>query len=284
MSAPSSPLPRAGLIGPTTFLYAALLVVPLLLLAAESFRPYVGGRIGGTSGWTVKNYADFLHVEYARSFRETVLLSLYASAAGLLLAFPLAHLIARTRSRMVRRVWINVLVAALFLDLLIRSYALALMFGPTGIGPLVAEYFGIFGNDVSYVRGQVLLGLMYFVIPLSTLTLVGPIENINPKLCEAALTLGAPRWKSVLVTDVALSVPAILSSFLISFSLCVSAFTVPLILGKGFVVFVANLIYERFADIANFPSGAALSVLLLVLSLAVVYAISRSIRLLTRQA
>ena len=69
-------------------------------------------------------------------------------------------------------------------------------------------------------------------------------------------------------------VPGLLSAFLISFTLCLSAFVVPMILGKGKILFVSNLIYARFSEIANYPSGSAISIIMLVLSLLIIYGVS----------
>lgn len=271
------------LILPTAVIYAVLLLGPLVILAIESFRPYIGGRIGGSAGWTVDNYTALLRVQYAVYFGRTLGLSLIACVIGALLAYPVAHLIARTRSRRKRRLWINLLVSSLFLDALIRCYALLLFFGPTGVVlPVLHAYFGILGNDSLLLKCQVVVGLLYLVIPIYALTLVGPIENINPRIAEAALTLGASYWKSILVTDVVLSLPAIFSGFFITFTLCITSFIVPMILGQGFIVFIANLIYERFFDSANYPSGAALAILMVILVLAIVYLITRIARLVSR--
>ena len=274
------------LIVPTLLLYLLLLVGPLAILGVESFRPHIGGRIGGLSeGWTVENYSLLLRVQYAVYFRNTLLLSFVTCAIGMVLAYPVARCIARTRSLRTRRLWINLLVASLFLDTLVRCYALALFFGPTGVVlPVLRAYFGILGNNSILLQCQVVVGLLYLVIPISALNLVGPIENINPSLAEAAQTLGASYWKSALVTDVALSVPAIWSCFFITFTLCITSFIVPMLLGKGFVIFIANLIYSRFSESADYPGGAALSLLVLLLSMAIVYAVSRVAQLLSRRA
>jgi len=63
-----------------------------------------------------------------------------------------------------------------------------------------------------------------------------------------------------------------------TFTICITSFIVPLLLGNGFVNFVAGLIYQRFSENADYPSGAALSILVLVVSLALVYMMSRLVR------
>ena len=86
--------------------------------------------------------------------------------------------------------------------------------------------------------------------------------------------LGAPRWKSHVSITVPLCIPGILSAFLICFTLCLSAFVIPMILGKGKVLFVSNLIYSRFSEIANYPSGSAIAIVMLFLSLVIIYSIN----------
>jgi ABC-type spermidine/putrescine transport system permease subunit I len=107
------------------------------------------------------------------------------------------------------------------------------------------------------------------------LTLIGTLQNVNPSLEAAAQVLGAPRWKAFLSVTVPLTSRGIVSAFLIAYTLCISAFVVPLILGKGVILLVANLIYSRFSEVANYPGGAAIAVIMLLLSLGIVYGVLR---------
>jgi ABC-type spermidine/putrescine transport system permease subunit I len=116
---------------------------------------------------------------------------------------------------------------------------------------------------------------MHFIIPMSVLILVGTLQNINPRLVEAAQALGASRSTAHLTITVPLSARGTLSAFLIGYTLCISAFVVPLILGKGRLLFISNLIYSRFSEVANYPSGAALSIVLLASSFIVIYLVTR---------
>jgi putative spermidine/putrescine transport system permease protein len=115
---------------------------------------------------------------------------------------------------------------------------------------------------------------MHHNVPLSALILIGTIQNVNPRFADAAQALGAPRWRAHLSMTVPLSIRGILSAFLINFSIALSAFVNPWVLGKGKVLFMSNLIYARFGEAANYPSGAAIAIQLLVLSLAMIYVIT----------
>jgi ABC-type spermidine/putrescine transport system permease subunit I len=83
-------------------------------------------------------------------------------------------------------------------------------------------------------------------------------------------------WKAHATITLPLSARGLLAAFMLCFTFAISAFVIPMVLGKGRVLFVSNLIYSRFGEIGNYPGGAALSVTLLALSLIVVYALDRA--------
>jgi ABC-type spermidine/putrescine transport system permease subunit I len=118
-------------------------------------------------------------------------------------------------------------------------------------------------------------GLLHYIIPVAALTLLGTIQNLDTRLVDAAQSLGAPGWKAHLSITLPLSMPGILSAFLVSLTFSISAFVIPMVLGKGRVLFLSNLIFNRFSEIANYPSGAAISMVMLIVSLVVVYLISQ---------
>ena len=125
--------------------------------------------------------------------------------------------------------------------------------------------------------------VVVFVLPVAALMLIGTFQNINPQLEQAASSLGAPRWHVASSVTLPLAVPGLLSAFMITFAMCISNFVVPLILGRGVVLFTTNLMYTRFSDVANYPSGAAIGIIMLVLAIAVVYTLSVLVRTLFPQ-
>ena len=194
---------------------------------------------------------------------------------ALLVGFPIAYYVARTRSRRIRNVAIALLITLMFLSALVRVYSLELTFGTVGAMMPVLRFFEISTNSRTYIQWLVVAGLLHFIVPMAALILIGTIQNVNPRLVEAAQALGALRWKAHLTITVPLSTRGILSAFLICYTLSISAFVVPMVLGKGKVLFVSNLIYRRFSEVANYPSGSAISITLLVISLVIVYVVSR---------
>ncbi len=273
------------LLVPGAAIFLALFVAPMATLFDESLRPFVPGRIGSAADapLTLANYAELLDPAFLRFVVETFRISLVTTVVGLAAAYPVAYWIARRMSPRMRAVAVGALVTFVFLSVLVRTYALELSFGAVSpLRPLLAA-LDLNPNSRTYIEALVGAGLLQFVIPVSALMLLGTLQNLDPRLVDAAQALGATAWKAHLTVTLPLSVQGLLSAFLVSFTFAISAFVIPMILGKGRVLFLSNLIYTRFSEIANYPSGAAIAIVTLVVSLAAVYLVSRLVTVSARQ-
>ncbi|MGV8984733.1 MAG: ABC transporter permease [Cypionkella sp.] len=258
---------------PAAVIFLMLFVLPMAGLFVESLRYYEPGSIGSAAGapFTTANYAELVKPSFANFALQTLRISLTASVAGVFFALPLAHWTARKLSPQWRTLAVGFFVTLMFLSVLVRTYALELTFGATGpLGPTLRA-IGISTNSRAYIEILVGAGLLHYIIPMATLTLLATFQNVDPRLTDAAQALGAPAWKAHLTITLPLCIRGILAAFLFGFTFSISAFVIPMILGKGRVLFISNLIYTRFSEIANYPSGAAISVVLFVLAMVMVY-------------
>jgi putative spermidine/putrescine transport system permease protein len=257
-------------------IFTAFFLLPIAGLVGESVKLYVPGSIGSAEGAprTLENYRELARASFAGVVFQTLLIAALASVVGVLLSLPFAHWIVRRMAPSSRALVLCLLIALMFLSVLVRTYSLELSLGAAGPARALLTPLGVLPNSKGYIFILVGLGLLHYVIPMATLTLVGTIQNIDPRLVDAASVLGAPAWKAHFTVTVPLAARGLLAAFLFSFTFSVSAFVIPMILGKGRVVFVSNLIFSRFSEIANYPSGAAISIVVLVISLAIIFAIS----------
>jgi ABC-type spermidine/putrescine transport system permease subunit I len=246
-------------------------------LAVESFRLFTPGRVGAAADapFTLGNYTDLLNLPVAGLFAETLRISILASLVGLVVAYPLAWHIVRRWSRRLRALTTGFMVTLLLLSMLVRTYAIELTFGSVSILRPVLRAVGISPNSGWYIECLVGGGLLHYVIPVATLTLLGTVQNIDPRLIEAAQSLGAPAWRAHLTVTLPLSRAGLVGAFLIGLTFSISAFVIPMVLGKGRVLFLSNSIYNRFSELADYPSGAAIAMVMLAVSLALVVAVSR---------
>ena len=267
--------PAVLLLIPGFLVLTLFLLLPLGNVLLESTKQYIPGGIGGKAGtFTIANYFELFHPVYLNFLYEMIWMCVISTTAGVAVAFPIGYFVARRKSGRFRTIAIGFLVGMLFLSVLVRVYSIELAFGPVGLGVWLSRVLGVSTNSTVYTQVLVIIGLMHHNVPLSALILVGTIQNVNPRLADAAQALGAPRWRAHLAITVPLSVRGVLSAVLINFSIALSAFINPWVLGKGKVLFMSNLIYNRFGEAANYPSGSAISIQLLLLSLAMIYVIT----------
>jgi len=269
---------QALLLAPGLVMLGGLLGLPIALMAIESFHPYVPGRAGSGAGWTLANYTELMRAAYAFYYWDTFRIGLIVSVLGVGLGAPIAWLAARTRRHATRLFIFGLLIGLLFLSLIARLYAIQMTWGATGPLAFVGDLIGIPVRSARYAEVQVLVGLLHFVLPMCALMLIGTFQNINPRLEDAATSLGAPRWQVALDVTLPLAVPGIATAFSISLAMCISNFVVPLILGRGVILFTTNLMYTRFSDVANYPSGAAIGILMLLLAICIIYLMAIAVR------
>lgn len=262
---------------PALGFFLVFLMAPLATLLVESLRIYTPGRVGSVegTGFTVENYSELFSFTYASFFLDTFRISLIATTIALVIGFSIAYRLARMPSGPRRTTILAFLVLVLFISTLIRVYAVALTFGPTGLLPVVARALSLNPNGGLVIEALVVFGLLQYLTPITVLTLIGTIQNINPRFVEAATALGASRVVAHATITLPLSIRGVISAGLINYTLCIGAFAIPMILGRGRLQFVSNLIYARFSQVSNFPSGAAISMVILILSIVLIYLINR---------
>jgi putative spermidine/putrescine transport system permease protein len=259
-------------LGPALGVFVVGFLSPLINLAIESLKQFTPGRVGSVEGAvaTVQNYHELANQAFANVLFTTFWIGGVAAIVGQLVAFPLAYLMVRRLSVRMRTLTLGFLITLVLSSVLIKTYAIELTFGSVGILRPLLLSVGLSPNSREYINLVVIAGLVHSIIPVATLTLMGAMQSIDPRLLDAAQSLGAPGWKAHLSITLPLSLPALISSTLVSLTFAISAFVIPMVLGRGRVLFMSNVIYTRFSDIANYPSGAAISLVMLAAALSVI--------------
>jgi spermidine/putrescine transport system permease protein len=234
---------------PTVFLLAFFLV-PALIVVVAGFRET--GEFGGLAplpALSLDAYrfllGDVIYLEiFARSFLVATLTTLIC----IVLAYPLAWLIARSPKQ--RRDFLVLLVILPFAsNFLVRIYAWIMLLGPA---------------NLLYTPFAVIVGMVYAHLPFMVLPLYTNLEKHDPALLEAAQDLGANGWTRFWRVTFPLSLPGIFSGSALVFIPVLGMFAVPELLGGTGDILIGNLIKEQFLDNRDWPLGSALSIMLTV--------------------
>jgi putative spermidine/putrescine transport system permease protein len=249
---------------PALVVFIAFWLLPMGRLAQVS--------VSGKAGFAI--YAAVVtDVQYFRSLVSTVTLSAATTIATLALSLVAGLFLQRNRFPG-RSVLVSMLTLPLAFPGVVIGFLVILFAGRQGlIGDLTSWLFGeklVF----AYGMGGLFTGYLYFSIPRVILTLMASIEKLDPALEEAARSLGATPWQ--VTRDVILPAlrPAMLSSGAICFATAMGAFGTAFTLATQINVLPIT-IYNEFTNYANFPIAAALSIVLGVITWAVL-AIART--------
>lgn len=258
------------LLAPYTALLLGFFLAPLLFMLAISVSLESFGQLEW--GFTLQHYARFFADGfYLAVLWDTLVLGGLVTAAALLLGYPLAYHLARTRSRW-KPLLIVCILSPLLVGIVIRCYGWMILLADRGlINASLVEAGWIAGPlPLMYNRFGVGIALVHVFLPFMVLSLTGVLKRIDPHLLEAATTLGASPWRAFLEVTLPLSLPGILAGSLLVFSLAISSFVVPVLLGGFKVLVLPMIVYEQVLSVFDWPFGAANALVLLVLSVALI--------------
>jgi ABC-type spermidine/putrescine transport system permease subunit I len=257
---------------------AALFALPLALLFVFSFFQNVsGGYVRYVL--TLENYVRLVQEPlYVERLLFTLRIAAVTTIGSLVLGYPLAYRLATTRSSLLRRTVMIVVVSSLWLTFIIRGYAWAVLLRSNGLLPGIASAIGLTEEPVSLVPGYwaLVVSMIYVFLPFMVLTLYTSISNVDHELREAARNLGAGPLTTFRHVTLPLTKNGIISGSLLVFVLSLGVYVLPRILGSPPQWTLAVVIGNQVTIESNVAFGATLSI---VLMLVVVALIAVTIRL-----
>jgi putative spermidine/putrescine transport system permease protein len=264
------PLLLAGPIGVALFVF---LVLPYVTIVVMSFRvPSTTAAYG--QGFTIANYAKALTDElYLGTLVDTLRIALTVTVICLVLGYPVAFHLARTRSRW-RGLLYGLVLSPLLVGVVIRSFGWIILLANNGIINQLLRDFDLPRMRLMYNEFGVTLALVHIFLPFMVLPLVGAIQGIDPRLEEAARSLGASRRRVFQRVLLPLSMPGIQSGTVLVFVLACGAYVTPMLLGAGRVHTTTTTVIQLLEQFL-WPFGAALSLVLAIVGLLAVWAYAR---------
>ncbi|MDD9724920.1 ABC transporter permease [Roseovarius sp. SK2] len=217
-------------------------------------------------------FADAHLTIFWRSVKLSVLTTLIAFAIG----FPTAWFIA-TRPPNKRGFWLFLITIPFWTNLLIRTFAIMEVVRNQGLLNSFLMNFGIIDDplQILYTDTAVLIGMAYVYLPLMVLPLYAAIDRFDFRLVEAGYDLYATRMKVLRRVILPIVKPGIVAGSILVFVPSLGAYVTPRILGGGKNMMVGNFIELQFGQGRNWPLGAALSLLLLMIVLVALLAYVR---------
>jgi putative spermidine/putrescine transport system permease protein len=266
------------LVLPAFAIFLLFFVIPVLGLLAIAFNPAKSGVVLFQPTLTLANFVRwFGNSLYYNAAITSITLGIVVVLATLILAYPLAYLVAKTKNPGRTSLYMILILIAMQLDLVIRMYGLMVLMGDNGLinasllqWHVIAQPLPLMYNGFGTVVGLVQLSL-----PFMVLSLIGIIRNIDPVLEEAARSLGGSRWATFWSITFPLSMPGVLAGSLLVFAIAISSYVVPALMGGWRVIVMPINIYQQISEQGNWQFGSSIAVILFAISLSAVYAYHR---------
>lgn len=250
-------------------------VAPLFLVVCLSFLQR--GVYGGIEWqFSFQNYARVFNPVYLQIFLQSLRLSIVTALVCLVLAYPMAWAIATSRRR---TFWIFALAVPFMTNLIIRVYAIRVFVGIDGPLQTLLQWIGFNFDPFIFSQNTVLVmyGMVTTYLPFMVFPLYAALEKFDFALVEAAQDLGASQTKTLFSVILPNTKLAAISGFALVFIPCLGEFVIPDLLGGAKSMLAGNLITEQFLKSRDWPFGAALSIMLILVLFVVPYAIKVSV-------
>ena len=260
---------------PQWFPFAAL--SPSLLVLSVFFALPMGIMIGmsfaqtETFSLTLEHYQRFFTDGFSLAgFCRTALMSLLVAISVTVLGYPVAYFLARSTTRW-RSVVFALALAPELAGVVLRTYGWLIILEDRGFINDMLLQLGFISSPLPLSKNlfAVVVGLTHVVLPFGILSLMTSIQGIDPNLERAAQMLGASRLAVIRTIVLPLSVPGIVSSMLIAFTMAASAYATPALLGGAGFKVLATMIYEQVLFYIDWPFASVMAMALLLMMLAI---------------
>ncbi|WP_315765096.1 MULTISPECIES: ABC transporter permease [unclassified Bradyrhizobium] len=275
----------ALLILPSALLFALFFFLPIGLMAVMSLltgNPVVMPHVA----WTTKHYARIAEDSYYLDVVwTTIRIGLWTTLIALVIGYPLAHWMARIKSRTGHALLLMAVLAPMLTGIVVRTFAWMTLLSDKGVINQILLSLGLIGKPLQLMYNEtgIIIGLVHIYVPFMVLTLTGVIGRIDERLEQAAENLGASPLRAFLEVTLPLSLPGVLAGSLLVFALAISAYVTPILLGGFQIMTLPILIYQQISANFNIGFAAALGMMLLAISFMLVIAYNHMLGLVSGQ-
>ena len=239
------------------YVWAVLfIIVPIIYVLYYAFTDASGNFAG------LENFSIIGH--YSSTFLLSVMMAFIATAVCLLIGYPLALAISRTKP-ITQKIFIMLVMLPMWINFIIRTDSIAILLEKNG---LINQFLGLFGMHVELMdtRFAVIVGMVYDFLPYMILPIYSVLTKLDVRLVEAARDLGCNAFQALFKVIVPLSVSGIISGITMVFVPCVSTFYISRRLGGANTYLIGDAIEARMLSISHdYNKGATLSFVLMIL-------------------
>ena len=251
---------------PAYFYLVLFFAIPLGIVVVYSFATRTSSGATELAGWNFDSYARLADPIVRTILFRSLWLAILTTVICFVVAYPFSYFLA-TRKPLTRNLMLVGVLIPFWSNFLVRNYAWRVLLGNDGPISQLTEAVGAGETRILFTPTAVVLGLVYGFLPFMILPMYAAIERMDWSLVEASRDLGATGWQTFQNVTFPLSRPGVIACSILVFIPSLGAFVTPEILGGGRTTLLGSFIVSQFLTARNWPAGAAVSTVLMVVML-----------------
>ncbi len=234
----------------------AFIIIPLIMV-------FYYGLTDKDGAFTLENITAITTPEHVKALSIALLLSLISTIICLLLAYPLAMILANMKGNQERLI-VLIFILPMWMNFLLRTLAWQTLLEKSGVINQVLEFLHLPALEIINTPYAIILGMVYNFLPFMILPIYNVLCKIDPNVINAAKDLGANNFKTFIKVTLPLSVPGIISGITMVFVPALTTFIISNLLGGSKILLIGNVIEQEFLQANNWHLGSGLSMVLMI--------------------
>lgn len=241
---------------PYFFWAVAFIIIPILMV-------FYYGFIDSAGHFTMQNILTIASPEHSKALFLSIRLSLVSTLICLLLAYPLAMILAN-KSVNQNQFIVLIFILPMWMNFLLRTLAWQTLLEKTGVINSVLRFLSLPTLDIINTDAAIILGMVYNFLPFMVLPIFNSLSRMDQDLINAARDLGANNVKTFCRIIFPLSLPGVISGITMVFVPALTTFVISSLLGGSKILLIGNVIEQEFTQASNWNLGSGLSMVLML--------------------
>ena len=252
---------------PITLVAILFVALPLIYVVGLSFLSRGEDGYTITMVFTTENYQRLFNPTYARVFLKSLALAFWTTFISFIVGYPFGYCMARSSARM-RMILMLLVIVPFWTNALVRIYGWKILLQANGPINSFLQFIGVIEKPIKMAGSYfaVLLAMVYSLIPFMILPCYSSVEKVDWSYVEASRDLGATPARAFLTVTFPLTLPGVMAGCVLVFVPSVGLFFVSDLMG-GSIMLVGNLIRDQLLKSRDWPFGAAISVVLMLVTI-----------------
>ena len=253
---------------PNILLLMLFFIWPLLYILLYSIYTYDPFQIF-IRKFTWENYVKVLTNDlYVNAIFNTFQLAIIVTFFVIIMAYPVAYYLARTKSKTEDTIISFMILAPVLISVVTTSFSWVILLSPFGTLYRILNALNLIDGPlrIMFTKTGIIIGLTYGQIAYMVMTLRSALSNIDWSLIKAAKVLGASPARAFYEITLPLSLPGVFFGAIVTFSLSLSSFVTPYLLGSRLVKVMSIFIYDNIVSVYNWPLGSATATVLFIIT------------------